>query len=42
MDREFAEVLYRALRMIVAYLEKRYSLGKSAPAGDYDMVARDL
>ncbi len=27
MDREFAEVLYRAVMMIARYLEKRYSLG---------------
>jgi len=27
MDKEFAEVLYRALRMITGYLEKRFGFG---------------
>ncbi len=28
MDREFAQVLYRALMMICRYLEKRFELGR--------------
>lgn len=28
IDREFAQVLYRALRMILAWLEKTYGFGK--------------
>lgn len=28
MDREFAEVVIRALSMIVAYLRKRYGIGE--------------
>lgn len=49
MDREFAEILHRALMMIVRYLEKRYGLGgyelpkalqnrKTAPDADKTVV----
>jgi len=29
MDKEFAETIYRALMMIVRYLEKRFGFGKN-------------
>jgi hypothetical protein len=38
MDRDFALTLYRALKMITAYLEKRFGFGKQAQPGDYDML----
>ena len=37
MDREFAQVLYRALKMLTAYLENRFGFGHPS-GGDYDML----
>lgn len=34
MDREFAQVVYRALMMIARYLEKRFGFGSSGKHHD--------
>lgn len=42
MDREFAQVLYRALMLIVAYLEARYGFGKAERRGrSADVIPRN-
>jgi hypothetical protein len=42
MDKETALVFYRALMMIVRYLEKRYDFGAKDPPPQYDIELKHL